>query len=235
MKKQLSVLVLVAVAAGFTGCGSQEQASGPAAVLPPVGTIGGDGAVVKARSLITVSTGGASQSRLLSLIISQALAASNGSVPVSTTVSPSVTFSLDTSLFSVPSSPTAFAIDDFGFLQVGALKDNNLDVCGTGGNQHCGTALIRLYTTGTAGAGLWNAVDQYGAPITAGLSAGSMSTVGLNVAGAAIMQQVTMAANKHTIQLNDFTTPKYDVKVDFTNAGAGAYATTLVLEYAVSP
>ncbi len=231
---RIGVLVWIAVAAGFTGCGHQEQASGPTSILPPVGTTGGDAGVVKARSVITISTGGANQSRLLSLIISQAFAATGGNVPVSTTVSPSTSFTLDTSLFSVPSSPTAFAVNDFGFLQVGTLKDNNLDVCGTQGNQHCGTAMIRMYTTGTAGAGLWNSVDQYGAPITAGLSSGSLSTVGLNEAGAAVMQQITLAANKHTIQIGDFTTPKYDVKVDFTNAGSGAYATTLVLEYALS-
>ena len=215
----------------LTGCGSSSQSTD----LPPVGT-GTDGIVVKARSLITVSTGTQTQSRLRSLLLPQAFAASNGSVSVSTTVAASTSFTLNTSLFSVPANPTPFAANDFGFLQIGALRDNNLNLCGSSGTQHCGTAMIRIYTIGTSGAGLWNTVDQYGAPITSAQSGISPQlSVGLNVAGAAILQQITIPATQHTFQLNQLQNAKYDVTVDFTNAGSGEYSTTLVLEYALAP
>jgi hypothetical protein len=223
-KKSLACLSLSLA----VGCGSAEPT--PTLSLIPVGQPDLEGLVVKARSTFEVSVG-ARQFSLLDLFLSSAFAAS-GTQIVTTTLSSSTTFSLNNSLFSVPSNPTPFAVNDLGFLQIGSLQDNDLKVCGTGGGTKCGTALIRIYTTGTAGAGLWNSADGYGAPITAGQT--TLATVGLNAAGAAIMQQVSIPTSKHVLNLSDFANPKYDTKVDFTDAGAGAYSTTIVVEYALA-
>ena len=212
------------------GCGSPEGTG--SSNFAPVGKPNADGVVVKARSMFPVSMGDSSPLSLMNLFISSALAAS-GNQTVTTTEAASTTFALDNSLFSVPSAPTPFAVNNFGYLQVTDLKDNNMDVCGTGGTTHCGTALIRMYTTGTTAAGLWNTVDQFGAPITAGQT--TLAPIGLSVAGAAILQSIVIASNKHVGKLADFANPKYEVNVDFTNAGAGTYATTIVVEYALAP
>ena len=131
----------------------------------------------------------------------------------------------------VPTAPSPFAVNNFGTLQLANLQDNQLKVCGTNGKTKCGTAMIRIYTTGTSGAGLWNADDQYGAPITAGKS--TLAPVGLNASGAAIVQQISIPANKHVLTLQDFASPKYAMEVDFTQAGTGTYSSTLVIEYAL--
>ena len=47
--------------------------------------------------------------------------------------------------------------------------------------------------------------------------------------------KVNIANNKNTLQLADFPNPKYGVKVDFTDAGAGSYSSTLVVEYLLAP
>ena len=90
----------------------------------------------------------------------------------------------------------------------------------------------RTYTTGVAGAGIWNAADGYGAPLTTGSPA---STIGLGTTGAVNVQSYTIPSNKNVLNLSDFTgSPKYTFAADFTNAGAGTYSTTLVIEYGLS-
>jgi hypothetical protein len=155
----------------------------------------------------------------------------SGSQPVSVTLASSTSMTIDNSKFTVPAISNA--VLSFGSLLVNTLHDNNLNVCGTDGKTKCGTALLRAYTSGVAGAGLWNATDGYGAPITASLT--NPLTVGLGAAGAAIMQTFAIPASKHVIQLKDFTaTPSYAISVDFTLAGAGSYSTTLVIEYGLT-
>jgi hypothetical protein len=113
--------------------------------------------------------------------------------------------------------------------------DNNLNVCGTNGHTHCGTALIRMYTTGQPGAGLYNTTDQFGAPITAG-PVTTLLPVGLGTSGAAVLQSISIPSHKHVVRLSDFSpAPNYAVQADFTDAGAGTYSTTLVVEYALAP
>lgn len=231
---RLAAVLGCAALIGVTGCGKQSSVESTSSPVPTIGS-NADGTVTRALSTITLSTGEQNQSRLLNFLISRAFADANGNVNVSTQVGASISFNLNSSLFTVPASPTPFVINDFGFLQVGGLQDNNLNLCGPSGHKHCGTALIRIYTTGTAGAGLWNAVDAYGAPISSAQAGVTPQlNVGLDQTGAAVVQQITVPPNKHTVLLSDFTNPKYDVSVDFRNAGAGSYATTLVLEYALS-
>ncbi len=142
---------------------------------------------------------------------------------------------LDSHEWSVPTIQNA--IVDFGFLAIGSLTDNNLHVCGPNGHSPCGTAVIRTYTTGTSGPGIWNGVDNYGAPITAALAGTPpIGNVGLDVAGAVVLQSVAIPPSKHILTLSDFApTPRYNYKADFTNAGAGTYSTTIVVEYVLAP
>lgn len=229
----LSRFAAVFALLSLAGCGSLGATDeNPSTHLTPVGTPDADGTVIRARSTFDVSTGRTTASRVFDFVINSAFAAS-GSAPASTTLAASTSFSLNSSLFSVPSNPTPFAINDLGFLQIGTLEDNDIKICGTGGNTKCTKAFIRMYTTGVAGAGMWNASGGYGAPITAGQT-GVSSSVGLSSTGAATMQQITIGNGKNTVKLGDFIDPKYSVKVDFTDAGAGTYATTLVVEYGLS-
>ncbi|MGK5084779.1 hypothetical protein WDW37_15905 [Bdellovibrionota bacterium FG-1] len=194
--------------------------------LPTIDAVNpGDGVVVKARASFDARSGKGSFS---------ALTAATGAQNVSVVNSPSTSMTIDASQWVIPN--ISMAILDFGVLALGDLKDNNLNLCGANGTTHCGTAMIRMYTTGQAGAGMWNGVDQFGAPISAGLVGGAGASVGLNAAAAVVLQTATIAANKHVFKLADFAVaPKYDVKVDFTNAGAGTYATTIVIEFALAP
>jgi hypothetical protein len=121
----------------------------------------------------------------------------------------------------------------FGSIKITDLLDNDLKVCGSNGKQKCGTALIRVYTTGVGGAGLYNTLDGYGAPILAGQT--QLSPVGLNVSGAAVMQTIAIPNNKNVLRYSDFVNPIYTVNIDFSNAGTGSYSTTLIVEYALAP
>ena len=202
------------------GCGTQQDP------LP-----GADGVVVKSRQAFVISTQGPSDAVKISENAPLGMLAMSGSIPVSVNNALNTSMALDTSQFIVP--VISNALIDFGSLKISALMDNNLNLCGPSANQHCGTALIRMYTVGTAGAGIWNDTDQFGAPITAGPSS---QTVGLNVAGAAVLRTFTIPKNKHVIRLADFSPPvTFNVKADFTEAGMGTYSTTLVLEYGLAP
>jgi len=209
----------IASACGQSGVYSSSV---PQSDLPNLGTPDAGGAVVKARAILALAPG--ADGRL----------AVSANQPISVTIAANVTMSLSNQDWALPT----FANDllDFGFLEVTALSDNNVKVCGQNGNQRCGTALFRAYTIGKPGAGVWNAADGYGAPLFAGLTGSIPGTVGLNAAGAVVLQSMTIAAPKNVVKLSDFTAkPRYGVKADFTEAGAGAYATTLVIEYALAP
>jgi len=146
--------------------------------------------------------------------------------PMTTTVAPNVTYTVDNAGFVAPTDPSGVA--SFGKLDVKALRDNALRVCGTNGNTRCTTAALRLYTRGTPGAGLWNTVEAYGLPITSGTA-----NVGLDQGGAAVLATLTLG-NRRVVRLRDFTTTStfpVPVAADFDDAAAGSYATTLVLEY----
>jgi hypothetical protein len=144
------------------------------------------------------------------------------------TVKASTRFTISTANFGTPASPIDGELS-YGSLDVSALRDNNLRVCGSNGSQRCTAAKIRIYTEGTPGPGLWNAADGYGLPIR---SAGH--DVGLNAAGAHDVATIAVGPNAAVLQLADFTAAPplaIPVAVDFSSAGVGSYRSTLVLEY----
>lgn len=149
---------------------------------------------------------------------------------VNATMSPTATSTMSTASFSVPTMTSDLL--SFGSLNLTALRDNNLKVCGTGA-QKCTAAALRIYTTGQAGAGFYNSADGYGAPLNVAVGTGSYATAGLGSANANYVEQITIAGNKNVINLSDFTYPNILVQGDFTNAGAGSYSTTINVEFVV--
>lgn len=150
----------------------------------------------------------------------------SGTQTIGATIPAAVTFTLSTTNFTTP-APSDLA--SYGTLDVSALRDNNLRVCGASGTAKCTLAGIRIYTTGTPQAGLWNADDEYGAPILTGTK-----NIGLNVSGAAIVKTIAIAASKRNVRLADFVASgpyAIPISVDFSDAGAGSYSSTLVVEY----
>lgn len=219
-------LALVGLVA-FAGCGpagtsaisaSHQDGSQQA---PPNESLDG---LVKGRALLTLDLAAGAFSPL----------ATSGTIPVQIVNDASTTFTLDVSRFAIPRA--ANAVLDFGSVAVGGLFDNDLRRCGTNGNAKCTKAFLRMFTTGVAGAGLYNAAGGYGMPITAGLSGATAQTVGLEVANSVVLQTITIAANKNVLRLLDFApVPAFLIKSDFSDAGAGSYSTTLVLEYGLLP
>ncbi len=157
----------------------------------------------------------------------------NGTQPVTVINGPFTNMSIDNSLFVVPA--VSNTVLDFGFLQLSGLLDNNLNLCGPSNNAKCNTAIIRTYTTGVAGPGVYNTTDGYGVPLLAGMDPNPLQEVGLNVGGAITLQTFTIPDTRHTVKLTDFPTPKYHYQTDFSDAGAGTYTTNIVLEYALTP
>jgi len=151
---------------------------------------------------------------------------------VNITLSPNTQFSIDTTAFVVPTP--ANELLSFGNLTVNVAFTNQLKLCGTGGHQKCTKALLQMYTSGVAGAGFWNTVDGYGAPMTAGL-AGELQTINLSQASAVTLESWTIPSNRNTLRLSDFTpAPVFLVSGDFTDAGEGAYSTTINVALALS-
>jgi hypothetical protein len=197
----------------------------------PVGhTAARDGVVVHSRTSITISAN--TNSKLISAESAESAVSSNG-ISIVVNNAPSTMSTLDTSLFIVPQITSDLLT--FGSLRIQSLKDNNLKVCGPNANEKCTTALIRLYTTGTAGPGLWNDADGYGAPIMVGQDPAMMGEVGLGSENAIIVQTASIPGTKNVLTTLDFPNAQYQVDVDFSNAGAGSYGTTLVVEYALAP
>ncbi len=181
--------------------------------------------VLKAKSVISISGLKNAQGLL-------ATGPTNGTQPITIINDPNTFMMLDASLFAVPA--IANEILDFGYLQVGAVFDNNTHICGPDRNQKCGTAWIRTYTTGTAGPGLYNSRDGISAPLSAGQEGQPKQVVGLNPEGAVVLQTFPISTSRHTVKLTDFVNPKYNYVADFIDAGAGSYATTIVVEYGLS-
>lgn len=151
---------------------------------------------------------------------------------VNATLSPTANMTMSNANFAVPTMTSDLL--SFGELDITALRDNNLKVCGSG-NQKCTAAAIRVYTTGQSGAGFWNNTDSYSAPLNVGVgSSPTYVSTGLNSAGAAYVEQITLAGNKNVVNLSDFSpAPNILVQGDFTNAGSGSYTTTINVEFVV--
>lgn len=120
-----------------------------------------------------------------------------------------------------------------GHVDLSTLSDNNLKICNPGGNTKCTQAIIRTYSTGTV-QGFVNTVDSYGLPLFAGTLAPT-TAIGLNTTGAVQLQTYIIPITDHKVTIADFTTTAYNVTSDFSNAGAGNYSVTLVLEYVLAP
>jgi hypothetical protein len=146
--------------------------------------------------------------------------------PIVVTNAASSNMSLDATSFNIPTISNALL--SFGYLQLKTLLDNDIKVCGNG-HQKCSKAIIRMYTAGTALAGIYNSVDNYGIPLYAGQT--TFSEVGLSATGAVTLQTFNIPNNRNTVQLADFPNPKYNIQADFSDAGTGTFSTTLVVEY----
>lgn len=223
MKKLFFLLFVVLMA----GCG--KDASNEGGSNFPVGLPKEDGSVVRGRAEVQV---GASQStamlKLFYKLIPYAYAAT-GTTTVTYTNAERVNFTINTTLFGA----SGFTSDtlNLGSISISSIDDNKLKVCGINGNQKCNLAIIRVYTIGTI-EGFVNTADQYGVPVYAGSLNPSMP-VGLNSNGSVQVQTVNIS-NKNRLRLNDFPTPSYEVKSDFSNAGSGDYSMNFVVEYVLS-
>lgn len=156
---------------------------------------------------------------------------SSSSYSVVTVLAPNTRFSINTSQFVIPSMTNDLL--DFGSIAVSDLFTNRLKLCGPNGNQKCNKALIRVYTSGTAGPGFWND-DGYGVELSAGLP-GQLQIVGLGQNNAITIHQYIIPSNRNSVRLSDFNpSPIFKFMGDFTDAGAGTYSTTIVLELALS-
>ena len=149
---------------------------------------------------------------------------------ISNTVMSSLT--LDSSKFKIPSVSNAPL--SFGSLSLSTLLDTNLFLCGPTHNLRCNTATIRLYTTG-AGPGIFNAAEGYGMPIRFSNGTVLDGVVGFGVENATTLQTLAIDPKRYTVRLSDFgEIAHYNFASDFTDAGAGSFATTIVFEYVLS-
>lgn len=220
MKFKIGILVGFSIA--LSACGGLQDGTQSS------GALGDENLVVKSRVLFSMDTGNGGTSSGMHMRSAVPL---NGSIPISVVNAASASMTINQSLFLIP--PISNQVLDFGYLQITALNDNDLKVCGSNGKQKCNTAVIRMYTTGTAEAGFYNADEGYGVPISAGQS--TLSTVGLNSSAAVTLQTYTIPNNQHVVTISNFPNAKYNVQSDFRNAGSGNFSTTLVLEYALAP
>jgi len=214
MKKIFSLTLALALAA----CAPKHDDQSPVDNPSPVKTETPDESVVRGSATVTVTSNDIS-------------AMANGSATVTYANAPSVNFKIDASAL-VAGAMTGNTLS-LGKVAVSDLSDNALNICGTNGKTKCTKAIIRLYTTGTI-AGFVNTSDStsYGVPVFAsGLNPTTALTLG---SPGVTTQQVTIANNTHVLKLADFTSPSYDITSDFSNAGAGQYSMTLVVEYALS-
>lgn len=213
---KLAVVTGIALGVGLSGN------SAMASDLPPVGVVSGPNyEVVKARALVKFRTiDGRMRADAIEVVLDPAT---------------QVTFDASELL---PPVTIRNDILHFGHIALTAVTANDLTVCGVGGDEQCTRARIRTYTTGVAGAGFWNAVGGYGAPLSVEQtivpfkSIEAYSIVGLGSANAAIMTTLDISLLS-TLTLNDFypgAFGEYDFRSDFTNAGAGTYSTEIVME-----
>jgi hypothetical protein len=227
---RLAISLLALSLAGCGGASSPTSSVPPA--LPPIGRPQADQSVVHGRAVYAVSS--EQQSTAMKLfhhfVFANAYAAS-GTATVSYTNAASTAFSLDVSGFA----PTGFSghVLSLGKVSVASLSDNNLKVCGSSSSKKCNQAVIRVYTLGTV-EGFVNTADNYGVPVYAG-TLNPASPVGLGSAGSVQVQTHSVGSSKNVMNLADFPTPSYNVSSDFSNAGAGSYFMSFVVEYALLP
>ena len=245
------LLLCSSVFLGLVSCAPQQGAPPEAPHIIDPKTI-----IIKSRATINLTVGDSSITSSAMLrgvrklfqpfMIMNALATSpqSSSVSVTVTNAPSTTMVITNTNF-VPPTITNSALD-FGYLQITALQDNQLNLCGSSNTQKCTRAFIRVYTSGSY-PGLYNSVDAYSAPITAGQRPSAApytvtGVVGSGASNALVLEYLnngtsstTIPTTQHVINLNHFPIPKFEINSDFTEAGAGTYMASLVLEYVLAP
>ena len=152
-------------------------------------------------------------------------------IPVSYVVAPNASISVDTSGIAPTLSGDSNTLN-VGSVVVTNARANKLKVCGPGGDQDCNSAIIRIYTVELVSDpgidGFVNTDDGYGVPVVA-----DNLSVGLNAINAALVNEYIIANGDRKITEDDFTDLSYNIDVDFSNAGAGNYEMTLVIELAL--
>jgi|GEM_PF-1223445 len=240
----LWMILLAIIASSSTACGpmgsqdgSGSQGEGPAA-SDGDGSQGPypEGSKVVGQVRVPVKLAQDDQGRVVDTIrfgASGLLRTSTSSVDV--TVDSLAQCEIDGQNFNMPVVLEAERLS-LGALVLSNYLDNDLRICGVTGRQKCSKLQIRLYTVEGEGQGLYNNVDAYGLPIEAGLSTAQPTVVGEGAQGAAVLQEVSIPANKNVLRLSDFSVaPVYQVAVDFSNAGRGSYAANLVIESLLLP
>lgn len=219
----VATVAMLAACAQHDGGGSSTNGSRPAPVQPDQPDHGVQVGDVVVKSVFQMYVSSANFS---------AMGGNPVTIPISVINAPNSEMTINTSKFTVPTITNAPL--SFGELSISGLMDNNLNVCGKDGKTKCTTAVIRIYTVGP-NAGFYNSDIADSRDITANLSTSKPLNVGVGVGGAAVVQTIPIGASKHVFRLSDFvTTPAYKINSDFTEAGAGTYATTLVIEYGLS-
>lgn len=224
----VSAIGVMAIAASIlTGCGKSETSAeqGPTTISTGMQS---DGSVVRGIAVYTITN---NQQTALMKVFNLALPtayAATGTTTVTYVNAASVSFTLNVASFT-PNGFTGNTLS-LGHVDIASLNDNSLKVCGTAGKTKCTTAIIRVYTIGTI-QGFVNTDDgTYGAPVYAG-SLNPSTQVGLTSANSVQVEAVSLANTKNKLTLVDFPTPQYTVTSDFSNAGAGSYSMTFVVEY----
>jgi hypothetical protein len=229
-------IIMLAVTLMLTGCGNGNL-NPVASVIPvslaPVGTQDSNGIFIKSRAAITLYGDTPSLAAVMMKNLLPSAYALTGAQGVTVVNSGSSTMTLDATAFLLPKISNAAL--NFGSLAVTNLFDNSLSVCGSKANQKCGNAVIQMYTTGQAGAGLWNSVEGYGVPVNAQLDSGSTVQTLNTDASKTIVQSYSIPTNVRTLRQSNFANAlKYNVTSDFTNAGSGSFTTTIVVEYGLT-
>lgn len=159
---------------------------------------------------------------------------SSGNTTVTYSNAVSTNFTINVSALAPSVTPTFNGdILNLGTVSVASLSDNNLKVCGSGSNQKCNQAIIRVYNTGSI-AGFINSAENYSTPVFAG-TLNPTNEIGLTAQNSVQVQLHTIPTSQHKIKLAaDFPSASYAITSDFSNAGVGAYTMVLVIEYALS-
>jgi hypothetical protein len=232
MKHSIAFMSLVLLSA----CGgSPNVVSEVPQPLPPIEIPGPDNVVVHGRAVVVISNEQETAfMNLFNRFIVPRAYASTGSTTVTYTNAASTNFTISVAGLAPTFSPT-FTGDtlNLGSVVLSGLNDNNLKVCNPGGNTKCTQAIIRVYTTGST-AGFVHTTDLYGAPVYTG-TLNPSTAVGLNAGGSVQTQLFAIGSTVHKVVLADFPSPTYAVTSDFSNAGAGPYSMTYVVEYALAP
>lgn len=156
------------------------------------------------------------------------LVPASGTTVINSVISASVEFTLSGTNFISPLVPGT-GVTSYGYLRLTHLRDNDLEVCGLGGDEQCTTAAIRIYTTGP-GPGFYNSEKAATLPITTTSSV----NVGFGPENATQLASVDVSADD-VLNLVEMTGGptflKIPISINFTEAPAGSYTTTLVVEY----